>query len=212
MAIVSSLRRPLDGWVDAFVEWMSDASAEGSVLSSIGYDFRQVAGPLIAEPTLDEAIRTARRHPGFLRHLGHRALDLKPPTGFFRDLVVEHRGEHVGRLDLKYGGILIVNNLARVYAVRAGVAATSTLARLESAASAGSLEAAVARELGEAFRYLWELRVHHHAEQVRAGEEPDDFLDPSGLGPVARSGLKESFRAIARAQRLLSMDLGVPTR
>jgi CBS domain-containing protein len=212
MAIMRALRRPLDGWVEAFLEWMSDAGTEGSVMSSIGYDFRKVAGPLEAGPALNGAIRSARTHPGFLRHLGGRALDLRPPTGFFRDLVVERRGEHGGRLDLKRGGILIVNNLARFYGVRAGVAATSTLARIDAAASAGALDADVARELAESFRFLWGLRLDHHVEQARAGVEADDFLDPATLGPVSRSGLKESFRAIARAQRGLSIDLGIKMR
>jgi CBS domain-containing protein len=212
MATMRALRRPLDGWVDAFIEWMADPSPEGSVLSSIGYDFRQVGGPLDAEPSLDQAIRTARERPGFLRHLGRRALDLHPPTGFFRDLVVEHRGDHAGRLDIKHGGILIVNNLARAYAVRAGVAAKGTLARLDAAADAGDIDADVARELQEAFHYLWEVRLRHQTGQVIAGVAPDEFLDPATLGPFSRSGLKEAFRVITRAQRLLATDLGITPR
>jgi CBS domain-containing protein len=212
MATTSALRRPLDSWVDTFIRWMSDLSAEGSVLSSIGYDFRQVAGPLDAEPVLDQAIRSAREHPGFLRHLGRRALDLHPPTGFFRDLVVEHKGEHAGRLDVKHGGILIVNNLARVFAVRAGVAAKGTRARLDAAAAIGDLQPDVARELDEAFHYLWEVRLRHQTAQVRAGIDPDEFVDPATLGPFSRSGLKEAFRVIARAQRMLATDLGIQLR
>lgn len=212
MATTAALRRPLNAWVDTFIQWMSDLSGEGSVLSSIGYDFRQVAGPLDAEPTLDEAIRSAREHPGFLRHLGRRALDLHPPTGFFRDLVVEHKGEHAGRLDVKHGGILIVNNLARVFAVRAGVAAKGTRARLDAAAATGDLQPDVARELDEAFHYLWEVRLRHQTAQVRGGIEPDEFVDPATLGPFSRSGLKEAFRVIARAQRMLATDLGIQMR
>jgi CBS domain-containing protein len=212
MAITSGLRRPLEGWIEMFLEWMSDPSGQGSELSSIGYDFRRVAGPLDAEPTLDRAIRTARDHSGFLRHLGRRAIDLKPPTGFFRDLVVEHDGDHVGRLDLKRGGILIVNNLARVYAVRAGVAAKGTAPRLQAAADAGGLDPDVARELDEAFLFLWHLRLRSQVEQFRSGSEPDDFLDPASLGPLSRRGLKEAFRAIGRAQRLVAIDLGLMAR
>ncbi len=171
-----------------------------------------MAGPLDAEPTLDRAIRTARERPEFVRHLGRRALELKPPTGFFRDLVVEHRGEHAGRLDIKRGGILIVNNLARVYAVQAGVAAKGTPARLGAAVGAGALDSDVARELIEAFRFLWEVRLQHQTVQVHAGAVPDDFVDPAALGPVSRSGLKEAFRAVARAQRSLETDLGLPPR
>ena len=74
---------------------------------------------------------------------------------------------------------------------------------------AGALDADVAGELTEAFRFLWEVRLRHQAAQVEAGEAPDDFVDPATLGPFARSGLKEAFRVIARAQRQLASEQGV---
>ena len=121
MATHPTLRRPIDEFVVHFADWMDHPNPKATVLSSIEYDFRQVAGPLDAEPTLDDAVRRARHKPEFLRMLSRRALDLKPPTGFVRDLVVEAKGEHAGRLDIKHGGITIVTNLARTWAVRAGV-------------------------------------------------------------------------------------------
>jgi CBS domain-containing protein len=212
MAVHSALRKPIDAWVDTFLSWIDAPDPQSSILASIGYDFRQVAGPLDAEPALDDAIRLARERPAFLRHLGRRALDLKPPTGFFRDLVVEHHGEHAGRLDLKHGGISIVNNLARAFAVGAGVPAKGTVARLRAAVATGALDPSIGAELEEAFHFLWDTRLRHQAAQVRAGLEPDDFLDPASLGPFSRSGLKEAFRVISRAQRLLASELGVTQR
>ena len=212
MAVHPSLRKPIDGWVEMFVRWMDAPDAQSSVLASIGYDFREVAGPLDAEPALDDAIRRARERPAFLHQLARRALDLKPPTGFFRNLVVESKGEHAGRLDVKHGGITIVNNLARAWAVQAGVTAKGTVARLESATAEGTLEGSIATELAEAFHYLWQIRLEHQAEQVRAGVVPDDFVDPATLGPFSRSGLKEAFRVIARAQRLLETEMGLAPR
>ena len=212
MAVHPGLRRPIGDWVGMFARWMDQPDPLSSVLASIGYDFRQVAGPLDAEVVLDDAIRRARERPAFLRHLARRALDLKPPTGFFRNLVVPHEGEHAGHLDIKHGGITIVNNLARAWAVQVGSTAKGTVARLQAAAGAGTLEASVASELAEAFGYLWEIRLHHQVEQVRGGDAPDDFVDPATLGPVARSGLKEAFRVITRAQRMLETDLGIPPR
>ena len=212
MAVHSALRKPIDSWVATFQSWIDDPDPTSSILASIGYDFRKVAGPLDAEPALDNALRLARERPAFLRHLSRRALDLKPPTGFFRDLVVEHQGEHAGRLDVKHGGISIINNLARAYSTEAGVAAKGTISRLQGAAGAGVLDADVAGELTEAFHFLWGIRLDHQASQVRAGEAPDDFVDPAELGPLARSGLKEAFRVITRAQRMLASDLGVTQR
>jgi CBS domain-containing protein len=192
--------------------WMQDLSPRGSELSSLVYDFRQVAGPLEAEPVLDAVVLEARARPGFLRALGRRALELRPPTGFVRDLVVERHGEHAGRLDMKRGGITIIGNLARVQAVAGGMVAKGTVERLGATGTQAPLEASTARELVEAFRFLWELRLRHQVEQVRAGIGPDEFLDPSTLGPVARTGLKEAFRVVARAQRELAtaMDLRMP--
>src|SRR4029077_20314297 len=57
MAEHPPLRRSLDGWVEAFRGWMQDPGIEGSVLSSIVFDYRQIAGPLPAEPALDEVVR-----------------------------------------------------------------------------------------------------------------------------------------------------------
>lgn len=212
MATHPSLRRSVPSWSEAMHTWMQDLSPRGSELSSLVYDFRQVAGPLEVEPVLDAVLREARGRPGFLRALGRRALELRPPTGFVRDLVVERHGEHAGRLDLKRGGITIVGNLARVQAVASGVTAKGTVERLGATGPNAPLARPATGELVEAFRFLWELRLRHQVEQVHAGTEPDEFLDPSTLGPVARRGLKESFRVIARAQRELAtaMDLRMP--
>ncbi len=138
MATHPTLRRPIDEFVEHFADWMDHPNPKATVLSSIEYDFRQVAGPLDAEPTLDDAVRRARHKPEFLRMLSRRALDLKPPTGFVRNLVVEAKGEHAGRLDIKHGGITIVTNLARMWAVRAGITQKDTLARLDAATHAAA--------------------------------------------------------------------------
>ena len=208
MAVHPTLRRPLGEFAEAFVTWMDSHDPHSTVLSSIGYDFRRVSGPLDAEPVLDAAIRVARARPAFVRQMARRALDPRPPTGFLRDLVVEGRGEHAGRLDVKHRGITIVNNLARVWALRAGVTTKDTRGRLRSAAAAGTIRDTVATELIDAFHFLWDVRLTHQAQQVTAGETPDDFVDPATLGSFSRSGLKEAFRVIGRAQRQLATEEG----
>jgi CBS domain-containing protein len=212
MAVNPQLRRPLDGWTAAFREWMDDASLEGSILTSIVFDYRRVTGPLEIDRSLDGVIRTAPAHPIFLRHLARRALDANPPTGFLRDLVVEGRGDHAGTLDVKHRGITLVTNLARTYAISSGIAEKRTLARLRAAQAAGTIDAETRDALSEAFRILWGVRLRHQVQQVRVGEDPDDHVDPTTLGPLERRQLKEAFRAIVRAQKTLAADLGVRLR
>jgi CBS domain-containing protein len=212
MASNPAMRRPLPDWVDAYRGWMRDPGSEGSWFSSIAYDIRRVAGNLAVEPTLHSVMLEARDHPLFLRHLARRALDLRPPTGFFRDLVVEGRGEQAGKLEIKRGGIVIVGELARAWAVEVGAAATGTLARLDAAAAAGRIDEDTRSGLAESFRLLWEVRLAEHVRAHRAGEAPDDFVDPTTLGALTRRELKEAFRIVAAAQRTLSAELGVLRR
>jgi signal-transduction protein with cAMP-binding, CBS, and nucleotidyltransferase domain len=47
--------------------------------------------------------------------------------------------------------------------------------------------------------------------QVRAGVTPDDFVDPTTLGTIERSGLRETFRAIRGEQQLLAFELDIRT-
>jgi CBS domain-containing protein len=209
MAVNVALRRSVGGWEDRFRRWMADPGVEGSVLTSIMFDFRRVSGPLEIESALNDVVATAPSFPQFVRHLSRRALDERAPTGFFRDLVVEAKGEHAGALDIKHRGITIIGNLARAYAVGAGLTAKSTLARLDAAASARVIDDDTRRDLAEAFRLLWKVRLQHQADQVLAGIDPDDFVNPATIGPVARGSLKEAFRVIRKAQETLAATLGV---
>jgi CBS domain-containing protein len=210
MAVHPSLRRSLAGWMDQLRSWMSDPGTEGSVLTSITFDYRRIAGPLDVEAPMDEVIRSVPgRYPQFLRHLARRALDQKPPTGFFRNLVVESHGEHAGRFDVKHGGIMIVTSLARAWALRRGRTEKRTLERLRGAVESGEIDEESRQAMEEAFRLLWQVRLDHQAAMVRAGSPADDFVDPASLGPITRQGLKEAFRIIGREQRGLAADLGV---
>ena len=211
MAENPALRKSVHGWRLALDAWMEAPGVEGSQNTSIVFDYRRVAGALDAEAVLDEAVADARNRALFMRHLAHRALDERPPTGFFRHFVVEAKGDHAGRLDLKHRGIIIIGNLARIYAVRGGIDAKSTLDRLHGAAATGEVEQPLAESLAEAFRLCWRLRLEHQTAQVRRGEPPDDFIDPAALTAVTRGGLRAAFRSVSDAQRLLATELGVRT-
>ncbi len=212
MATDPKLRLPLDGWLRRFERWIREEGPIASEQLSIIVDYRQVAGALDAEPALDRIVATAREHPHLLRQLERRALDERPPLGFVRDLVVEHRGEHAGTVDVKRRGIVLLGNLARAYAVRTGVTAKRTLERLRAAEAAGTIDAATRVDLEEAFRFLWAVRLRHQVDRVRSGLEPDDFVDPHELGAVARQGLKEALRIVDRAQRELALASGTHPR
>ena len=141
MAANSALRKSIEGWTDAY-KGVDDRSGRGG---------KRAALDRLRLPPGDGSARrrgTARRarsararlYPNFLHHLSRRALDEKPPTGFLKDLVVESKGQHAGRLDIKHKGITIVGNLARAASIGAGLTEKRTIGRLRAAADAGAID------------------------------------------------------------------------
>ena len=204
--------RSLASWQRAVRSWIADPTQDKAlILVSVLVDSRPVWGVHKGTPVAD-TFRLAPSNPALLRLLARYALSHRPPTGFLRGLVVEHSGEYRGRLDLKHGGVIPIVDLARWAGIAAGVTSASTTERLKAAASAGTLPAADAHTLEDAFALITSLRLAHQVDQLRAGEKPDDFVNPAALSALTRTHLKEAFRAVASIQRRVASELDVGAR
>jgi CBS domain-containing protein len=202
--------RSEESWRRVARSWLEDPSQEKAlILTSVLVDSRPVWGIHAGTPVAEEFC-LAPEHPALLRLLARFALSYRPPTGFLRGLVVEHSGERRGQLDLKHGGTVPIVDLARWAAMSAGVTCTSTAERLRVAGEAGTLPSADALTLLEAHELIVGLRVEHQIEQLRAGQAPDDYIDPAALSPLTRSHLKEAFRAVAAVQKRVAAELQAP--
>ncbi len=202
-------RHTPDGWQERFRRWMGEGTWVAGAMIAITFDYRAVAGPLEIEPVFDRLIRTAGSQERFIKRIGKTALETRPPTGFVRDTVIHRGADATSALDIKQGGITLITNLARTYSLMGGLSENRTLRRLHAAAETGRLSDDMVDGLEEAFRLLWQTRLEHQVQLVRAGARPDDQVDPTTLGPLARQGLKDSFRIIDAAQERLANVLGV---
>jgi CBS domain-containing protein len=201
--------RSATAWRAAARNLSEDPTREQAIIGvSVIVDSRPVRAP----DGTDEMLWKAPAQPNLLRLLARLALSFRPPTGFLRDFVVEHSGERKGQLDIKHGGLIPVVDLARWAGMSAGVGGASTAERLRAAEAAGTLERSQARALAEAFDFIFALRLDHQVEQLRRGEAPDDFIDPTTLNPLARSYLRSAFRAIASVQSGLASELSLGVR
>ena len=122
---IGDWRRSIGKWLDR------DVSEPELIAISIVLDARVIYGD---EERFDlpALLREARPRPDLLRLLLRLALASKPPTGFMRDIVVEHSGEHAGHFDIKHGGLLPIVNIARYAGLAAGATMTSTVERLRA--------------------------------------------------------------------------------
>jgi CBS domain-containing protein len=205
--------RSVDAWRRAVGGWVDDPDRDrGLMLFNVVVESDAVWGSRTVAVSIAEACVRARGREQMLRRLAVAALAERPPTGFLRDFVLHSTGERKGVLDIKRGGLLPIESLARWAGLAAGVAAASTPARLRAAEAAGALEAPDVAILQDAFELISELRMEHQVDQLRAGRRPDDLIQPKSLPPLTRTSLKEAFRAVARVQRGVGVRLGLSAR
>jgi len=208
MASNPALRRTVPGWRERFGVYMSDPGIMGSHLTGIMFDYRRVTGTVEAEVALDEMIRGAHRDRAFMKRLGTAAVEVRPPTGRRHAIDVKH-GEHPGRLDIKHGAITPITNLARFFAIEAGLTENHTVARLRAAAAADRITDQLRDDLEEAFRLSWRIRLEHHVLQAEAGDALDDLVVPESLRPIPLRSLGEALRVVGDAQSDLARELAL---
>ena len=205
--------RSIGEWERAARSWFEDPDRDrGLMLLSVVVESDPVWGAAAVAERLAAAFARAPNREQTLRRVAAAACAERPPTGFFRDFVLEDSGERKGVLDIKRGGLLPIESLARWAGLAAGVSAASTQARLGAAEAAGTLAAADAAVLRDAFELVCALRMEHQVEQLRAGDPPDDMIDPKRLAPLTRTALKEAFRAVSKVQRGVAAELGFSLR
>jgi CBS domain-containing protein len=199
--------RSVADWERNVKRWLDNPHEENVLMAlSIVLDSRTVYGPDEALGALTE-LRTVPDRPGVQRLLLRLALADKPPTGFRKDIVIEHSGENRGSFDIKLGGLQPIIGIARYAGLSAGATVTSTVERLRAAASAGTLSDEAARTLEECFDLFAALRLEHQVRQLEAGARPDNHLDPKALNPLTRRYLRDAFRAVASVQKALAGGL-----
>jgi CBS domain-containing protein len=213
-AVASSplFARSIEGWEAAARSWVEHPDRDrGLILLSVVVESDPVWGATGVSARLAGAFARSPNRDEMLRRLAAAALLERPPTGFRRHRVLFWSGERK-MLDIKRAGLLPIESLARWAGLAAGVSAASTRARLEAAEAAGTLASEDVAILRDAFELVCELRMEHQVEQLRAGRPPDDLVEPPSLAPLTRTALKEAFRAVARVQRGVGLNLGFAAR
>jgi CBS domain-containing protein len=199
--------RSVQSWQHVAESWISDPTQEKAlILTSVIVDNRPVWGVHTGTPVAD-TFRIASSYPRLLRMLARFALSHRPAARRFRGLVVESGGDHQGMLDLKHGGMLPILDLARWGAMSAGVTSATTPERLRAAADAGTLTPADAHTLQDAFELINNIRLEHQVAQMRAGQSPDNHVDPEALSSLMRVQLRQALRAVAVIQKRVAAEL-----
>jgi CBS domain-containing protein len=161
------------------------------------------------ELTLAEELREylSRTLPGqgiFLKQMATLITNLRPPLGFFQTFIVEKSGDHKDEFNIKFRVIAPLIDIVRLFSLEANITETGTLDRLQSLRGRHAAVTEYGDDLEHAFEVVSLLRIHRQFEQIEAGLEPDNFINPNKLTNLEKKTLKEIFHLILRVQDSIS--------
>jgi CBS domain-containing protein len=199
--------QPLSKWKEYFYSWIRAGEPEDLLRSSIFFDFRAAYGDLeLVEELRDFLFKSLIGWPGFFRNLTENALYFKPPIGFFRNFVVESKGEHRNKFDIKSAMQPIVD-FARIYALKNRIEETNTQERLFQLYIKKGLPWGDYNELEQSYSFMMQLRfVRQVTAIIDDHSKPDNYINPKKLSRIEQTMLKEIFKRIEKLQAKMGME------
>lgn len=209
MAKNEKWRQSLDDWKACFRQWIEEPEPKAVMHSSIFFDMRHINGAEnLTEELHSYVLQLAQKNTIFQAMMCDNSLSHSPPLGFFKTFVLEHDGDHNHMLDLKKRGTIPIVDIARNYALSAGLPQTNTIDRLQAAVSAGVMSQAMSSSLLDAHEFIAGLRLESQGRQFVADADVDNFLDPAVLSSLVRHQLKDAFTEVREAQSAMKVRFG----
>ena len=199
---------PISAWEEKVDGWFAEPSWENVRYLLILADGRQLTGDeSLGRRWKSRYSHDMLSHADIARRMLENTLRHKVLIGVFGQLLVESYGENAGSLDIKYGAYIPMVNLFRLLAVRAQVAETSTLGRIQALRELGAIGEETAAEAAWAFELFLRLRLLASDQDGLGQPTGGGKLKPDLLNKEDKAPLKKALRIGRRLQRQLEKEM-----
>ncbi|ABI71399.1 cyclic nucleotide-binding/CBS domain-containing protein [Shewanella sp. SG44-2] len=194
-------RLSLVKWKGLFSRWVNTPEPKALMHASIFFDMRPVFGPLSLFSELqDDVLASTQNNDIFLAGMAGNSLTESPPLGFFRKFVLERDGSEVKGMDLKHKGSALINDIARVYALSAGIKEVNTAKRIRALMDANIINRKDALNLADAHEFIAHMRLANQGYQATNNLPVNNYLKPQHLSSLMRHQLRDAFKVVHDAQ------------
>ena len=209
MATNPTWRKTISQWRQQMDYWIAKQNPGTLRLADIFFDFKPVFGDAsLADVLRDHILLRIHSNTRFLREMYRLDEAYGVGLGLFNRFIVERDVEpHKGKLNLKISGSLPLVESVRIFALREGIADTSTLARISGLRDTSVLDDDEADYLRGAFRHITDLLLRQQLADYRATGRVSNYVHPGNLSERERDMLVDGFKAIRALQRRLRSEL-----
>ena len=203
MAENPRLCRSLASWIESVEDWMTTLDPVHIRNMSIFLDFRPVYGEKeLAHSLRREVSKMFKGARTVLSFLAEDNLNYRVPLNIIRQFITDKSG----RIDLKKSASAYLIEGIRIYSLREGIMETSTFRRIRGLEQRNVFKRDFIESMEEAFETLLKFRISRTLQNLKRGEEPDNYIRPADLGHQERIWLKEAFLTINKLQKLTSQS------
>lgn len=201
-------RMSLNRWRAVFDKWLNTPDPHALMHCSIFFDMRSVFGPQsLFDGLQDEVLKNTQGNDIFLAGLTGNALMNTPPLGFFRQLVLERDGTEVKGIDLKHKGNALINDIARIYALSAGIKEVNTAKRIRALMEQNIINRHDALNLADAHEFIAHMRLSNQGYQYIHAKPVTNYLIPKDVSSLVQHQLRDAFKVVHDGQVGLKMKM-----
>ena len=199
-------RKTLAQWQTQVTGWVRSRGNQEIMFTDIFFDFRAISDSLELAPALRRHVTAATRdNLPFLAQISWLQHDRTSSVDLFGQLIAKD-GPEKDAIDLKLRGTKPLVEIVRLLALKNGVEATGTPARLAALVEAGVLASEDAASLRDDVTFLLDLLLRHQIDRISAWRSPDNCVKPESLDRLERVRLVQVCRAIDRWRQRLVAD------
>jgi len=196
MAMNPLWRKTRSQWRDQIAIWARKRTGAVLLFTDIFLDLRAGWGEAApAEALRAEAMALLAAQPAWGAMLAAQGARLGVGLTLWGGFTDDEPGPGT-RTDLKLHGLMPLVAAARLAALRAGVAAPATVARLAGLAAKGTLSAGEAARLQAAFATLLDAVLRQQLADLAAGQRPGNLVDTGAMPQATRAALKDALKAV----------------
>ncbi|MCG7536253.1 DUF294 nucleotidyltransferase-like domain-containing protein [Pseudoalteromonas sp. OOF1S-7] len=198
MASNPQCRGTLSEWCDRFTTWTHAPTPHAMLNCKIYFDLRFIAG---SDVLFGQFLHHLSEIPKNELFYAAMAADINVntvPIGLFQQFKLQQDKHKHKYLDLKKRGVVIINDIVRLYALQAGISKPNTLQRLRALKNHQVLSSEDIANLQDCWRFLTQLRLR---TQIDREGLPENCINPEQLSSLERHQLKEAFQLVKQAQQ-----------
>ena len=198
MASSDLCRMSISDWCERFFKWIKSPTPNAMLNCKIFFDLRFIEGSNALYSSFCEQLTRISRNELFYAAMATDISNNSVPIGLFNKFKTEKTDQNNKYIDLKTRGVVIINDIARLYALKAGIRRANTQERLDALLKHSLLSKKDIYNLKDCWRFLTQLRL---STQINEEGLPSNCINPDKLNSLERHQLKEAFYLVKQAQQ-----------